>query len=209
MGATVAPMRTLLIEPTPVDASVADLLASAGHEVVRCHHADAPAFPCAGLTDDGCPLEGGGEVDAAVAVRHEATPQPTADESGVTCAIRAGLPVVVLAPRGPNPFAEWAEPCAEAAELPAAIDRAVEATAARRAAPMRDEVLRILATEGVDAGEVRVEVERQGDTANVMIRTEHELDERVANTVATRVHAVDAKSPWPTKKLGVAVGRIS
>ena len=200
-------MRTLLIEPQ-VGASVADVLTSAGHEVVRCHHADEPAFPCAGLTDEGCPLEVGGEIDAAVAVRPDAAPQPTADESGVTCAIRAGLPVVVLSPNGPNPFAEWTEPCADAAELPAAIGRAVEATAARRAAPMRDEVLRILAVEGVDAGEVRVEVVRDGDTAQVMIRTEHALDERVANTVATRVHAVDASSAWPTKKLGVAVGRI-
>ena len=73
---------------------------------------------------------------------------------------------------------------------------------------MRDEVLRVLQVEGVDAGEVRVEVERDGDTASVMVRTEHPLDERVANTVATRVHAIDAKGAWPTKKLGVAVGLI-
>ena len=201
-------MRTLLIEPTQVGASVADVLTSAGHEVVHCHEAGAPAFPCAGLTDDGCPLEGHGEIDAAVAVRDDAAPQPTAEESGVTCAIRAGLPVVVLGPDGPNPFADWTEPCAAADELPAAIDRAVEATAARRAAPMRDEVLRVLVTEGVDAGEVQVQVVREGDTAQVMIRTEHPLDEKVANTVATRVHAVDAKGSWPTKKLGVAVGLI-
>lgn len=201
-------MRTLLIEPTQVGASVADALASAGHNVVRCHEAGAPAFPCAGLTEVGCPLDGRTEIDAAVAVRDQALAEPTADEAGVTCAIRAGLPVVVLAPEGPSPFAHWSEPCTDATDLPAAIDRAVEATAARRAAPLRAEALRVLAVEGVDAGQVEVEVLRDGDTAQVLVRTEHPLDEKVANTVATRVHAVDARSTWPTSKLGVAVGRI-
>lgn len=199
-------MRTLLIESTPT--SVADVLDAAGHDVVRCHHAEGPAFPCAGVTEEGCPLEGPIPVDLAVAVRTEATAQPTADEAGVTCAIRTGLPLVVVGPAGPDPFAPWAEPCASPEAVPEAATRAIDAIARRRAAPMRDEVLRLLAVEGVDAGEVRVEVVRSGDTAEVMIRTERPLDERLANTVATRVHAVDRAGSWPTTKLGVAVGPL-
>jgi hypothetical protein len=199
-------MRTLLIESAP--SSVADVLATAGHEVVRCHHVEGPAFPCAGLTDEGCPIEGPIPIDLAVAVRAEAAEQPTADEAGVTCAIRTGLPLVVVGPDGPAPFAPWAEACTTAEAVPAAATRAVDAIAARRAAPMRAEILRLLAVEGVDAGEVQVDVERDGDTATVMIRTEHPLDERLANVVATRAHAVDGASAWPTKKLAVAVGPL-
>jgi hypothetical protein len=199
-------MRTLLIESTPT--SVADVLDAAGHDVVRCHHAEGPAFPCAGLTEEGCPLEGPIPVDLAVAVRPEASDQPTAEEAGVTCAIRTGLPLVVVGPAGPDPFAPLAEPCDSPDAVPEAAARAIDAIARRRAAPMRDEVLRLLAVEGVDAGEVRVEVVRHGDTAEVMIRTEHPLDERLANTVATRVHAVDRTGSWPTTKLGVAVGPL-
>jgi hypothetical protein len=202
-------MRTLLIEPTQRSTAgpVADALEAAGHQVVRCHHVEGPAFPCAGLTDEGCPIEGPIPVDLAVAVRPEASAQPTAEEAGVTCAIRTGLPLVVVGPAGPTPFAPWAEACGDPEQLPSAADRAIDAIARRRAAPLRDEVLRVLAVEGVDAGEVRVEVRRDGDTAEVMVRTERPLDERVANTVATRVHAVDRTGSWPTTKLAVAVGR--
>ena len=67
----------------------------------------------------------------------------------------------------------------------------------------------MIEAEGVDAGEVRIDVERDGTLALVMIRTERPLPVDVANAVATRLHAVDQRGSWPTTKLSVGVGSLS
>ena len=204
-------MRTLLIEPssqgTPVP-SVADALDAAGHDIVRCHAADSPAFPCAGLTDDGCPIEAHGPIDVAITVRPEGAAAPTADEAGATCAIRTGIPMVVLG-GAEQPYAPWAASASSVDDIPDAVDRAVALIAERRAEPLRAEVVRVLETEGVDAGAIDVQVDRAGDTAHITIRTELEVSEGLANVLATRVHAVDQKGSWPTTKVGVSVGRLA
>jgi hypothetical protein len=201
-------MRTLLIEPTPAGpASLARDLEAAGHDVVRCHPSDGPSFPCAGLAD-GCPLDRSAPIEVAIAVRDEALPAPTADEGAVTCAIRAGLPVVVVGPPGANPFGTWSEACHDPAEVADASRRAIDAVAERRAAPLVAEVERLVAIEGVDAGEVQVTVERSGDLATVSVRTERPLPEGLAGVIATRIHAVDQLGSWPTTKLGIDVSSI-
>jgi hypothetical protein len=206
-------MRTLLIESTPRGATaVASTLEASGHEVVRCHHVDGPAVPCAGLTQDGCPIDGHGPVDVAIAVHDRSEPEATAREAGATCAVRTGIPLLVVG--RDTPFDAWADATATptfaaddlAAELGAAVDRAIAGAAARRAEPLAAEVRRVLEVEGIDAGEVQVEVTRDGDTAHIVVRTERPVTERVANTIATRVHAVDQRASWPTTKLSVAVG---
>ena len=203
-------MRTLLIESTPNAAgSVAGTLDAAGHDVVRCHGEGAPTFPCSGLTAEGCPIEAHGPIDVAIAVHAGAGAEPTAREAGATCAARSGIPLVVLGAGDDHPFEAWAETCDDPAQLPQAVDRAIAGIAARRASPLVAEARRVLAVEGVDAGEVRVEIQRDGDTAHILVRTEHALDEAVANRVATRVHAVDQQGSWPTSKVGVAVGRLA
>lgn len=202
-------MRTLLIEPTRAGgASLADDLDAAGHQVVRCHPADGPSFPCAGLSHEGCPLDDAEPIDVAIAVRDKADATPTADEAAVTCAIRTGLPVVVVAEPGPNPFEEWSEACHDPAELADACDRAISSVAERRAAPLRAEVQRLLEVEQVDAGGFDVEVRRDGTAATVLVRTGQPLPIEVANTIATRIHAVDQRSSWPTSKLSVSVGLL-
>ncbi len=196
-------MRTLLIEPTPSgSASLARDLGAAGHDVVRCHPADGPSFPCAGV-DHACPLEDGRPIDVAIAVRDEARAQPTADEGAVSCAIRAGLPVVVLGPSGANPFSAWSEACHDPADVDDASARAIESVAARRAAPLAAEVERVIALEGEDVGDVSVSVVRRGDLAVVTVRTDRALPKRLAGVVATRIHAVDQVGSWPTTKLSV------
>jgi hypothetical protein len=68
-------------------------LTARGHTVRRCHEPGAPSFPCNGLgAGAGCPLDG--DVDVALVVRRGVNPRPTGDEDGVTCALRAGLPLV-------------------------------------------------------------------------------------------------------------------
>ncbi|WP_421121753.1 hypothetical protein ACE2AJ_10055 [Aquihabitans daechungensis] len=201
-------MRTLLIEPTPAgQASLAADLHAAGHDVVRCHPSGGPAFPCAGLTLEGCPLDHG-PVDVTVAVRDEATSQPDADEAGVTCAARAGIPIVVVGPDGPNPFAPWAVPCHDPADLADACDQAIDSVARRRAEPLGDEARRVIAREDVDAGAVHVTVRREGDTAHVRVLTDRSLPTSLAGTIATRLHAVDQRGSWPTTKFAVSFGTV-
>jgi hypothetical protein len=205
-------MRTLLIESTPRGATaVAGTLEASGHDVVRCHHVDGPAVPCAGLTTQGCPLEAGGPVDVAIAVHDPAEPEATAREAGATCAVRTGIPLLVV---GRNtPFDRWADATATptfaaddlAEELATAVQRAIVANAVRRAGPMAAEVRRVLQVEGIDGGEVRVDVVREGDTAHALVHLEQPVPERVAGIIATRVHAVDQQGSWPTTKLAVAV----
>jgi hypothetical protein len=77
-------------------------LQAAGHEPLRCHDAGAPAFPCnALLPGRRCPLDIG--VDAVVTSRARPVSAPTLSETGVTCALHAGVPLVVtgIADRGP------------------------------------------------------------------------------------------------------------
>ena len=86
----------------------ASSIASAGHTVLRCHEPGEPAFPCNGVRPDRvCPLDQGFGV--VVTMRARPTPQPTQSEFGVTCAIRAGVPLVVGGITEGNPFKEWAQ----------------------------------------------------------------------------------------------------
>lgn len=66
-------MRILLTESDIGAAEVATAtLEAAGHEVLRCVEPDAPAFPCVGLADGDCPVEGRVErlaVQVAGAIR--------------------------------------------------------------------------------------------------------------------------------------------
>ena len=55
---------------------------------------------------------------------------------------------------------------------------------------------------------VEVEVRRDGTTARILLRTEVPLEVGLANSIATRLHAVDATGAWPTSKLSVAVGTL-
>jgi hypothetical protein len=196
-------MRMLLIESG--DRSVEQALD--GHEIVRCHAPDSPAFPCAGLTEDGCPIEHHGPIDVAITVRPDDAGVPSAEEAGATCAIRTGLPMVVVG-GAEQPFGPWSTTAASADELPGAIDRAITLVAERRAQPIVAEIERLLEVEGVDAGRVEVDVLRDGDTAHITIRTEREVDEAVAGKLATRAHAVDQRGAWPTSKVGVAVATL-
>ena len=77
-------------------------LQAAGHEPLRCHDPGAPSFPCnALLPGRRCPLDIG--VDAVVTSRARPVSAPTVSEMGVTCALHAGVPLVVtgISDRGP------------------------------------------------------------------------------------------------------------
>jgi hypothetical protein len=98
------PLRVLLLE-TDADLSneVGDLLASGGHEVLRCCESHDRAPRCLagnGLAE--CPLDR--PVDVTVAVRSPGWRMPRPRETGVACAIHAGVPLVVAGAPSENPY---------------------------------------------------------------------------------------------------------
>jgi hypothetical protein len=100
--------RVLLLssDDIPLDGVEQDLV-DAGFTVHRCHEQGVEPFPCAGLVGGQCPLDIDGGMDVAVDVRDHPWPLPTRREAGVTCALRAAVPVVVVT-HGRHPFEEWA-----------------------------------------------------------------------------------------------------
>lgn len=103
-------------------------LRTAGHDVVRCHDADRPPFPCRGMMGT-CPLDAGEPVDAALVVRHEVWPRPTQFEWGATCAIRRRVPLALAGKVVLNPFEGWIDAFVDPGEDPVA---AIESMVARR-----------------------------------------------------------------------------
>lgn len=137
--------------------AVAELEAR-GHLVHRCHEDGATPFPCRGVVDPSdCPVEG--PIDVALVVRHHVHPHPSDDESGVSCAIRAGIPVVEQGPSIRDPFDAWitarvddrsvAETCEEAVTL---FHQPLVADIRRRCAPLLDAA-------GIDPSRVACEIE--------------------------------------------------
>jgi hypothetical protein len=97
-------MKVLVLESETGAAAIATAqLERAGHQVLRCHEPGARAFPCAGLRDEGCPLEREC-VDVALTIRARPLGQPTRLEDGVSCALRHRIPVVVGGRTTTNPF---------------------------------------------------------------------------------------------------------
>jgi hypothetical protein len=101
--------RVLVVGPTtPATDMVAEELAAANCEIVRCVEPGRPAFPCAGLRNGACPLDVEGPVDVAVAVRTRAHPRPRLAELGALCALRDRIPLVIAGTSVLNPFEPWA-----------------------------------------------------------------------------------------------------
>jgi hypothetical protein len=79
----------------------------AGHIVHRCHEPGDETFPCNAFRPGrGCPLDAG--VEVVVTSRARPTDVPAAGETGVTCGLRAGLPLIVNGISRHSPFNELA-----------------------------------------------------------------------------------------------------
>jgi len=100
-------MDVLVIESRRhyADQAVATLEA-AGHRVLRCFDPGDEGFPCRGVTrPDECPIDRG--VDVALVVRPRVAPQPTPLETGVSCALHAGVLLVEKGTASRDPFDPW------------------------------------------------------------------------------------------------------
>ena len=157
------PLTVMVLEShRDVAARASSKLTARGHTVRRCHEPGEPSFPCNGLGDgSGCPLDGA--VDVALVVRRGVTPRPTGDEDGVTCALRAGLPLVedgsdLLDPYAPMLTARvWTGD--DVAEV---VERAVTESLAPLERELEDALGPFLQSAGRAPGSVRVRAEASG-----------------------------------------------
>lgn len=192
-------LDVLLIESHPgAGTTDADRLEVAGHRVHRCYPATEDpgadgrvavrdSYLCAGVTTGSCPLDDG--IDVALLVRQRLATQPVASEGGVSCALRAGVPVVEDGPDLLDPFEPWLAGRVAgdvAADCEAAAQRAFEPL--RRGVEAR--VGRLLTAVGVDPAAVSSTFELRWPRLNVVLagpaitpKLEHALAVRVLDAV--------------------------
>jgi len=196
-------MRVLVVGTGPNEvARASDALSRAGHEVVRCHEDDEPAFPCAALREDrGCPFERA-PVDVVLDVHDSPTRTPSAYEDGVACGVRQHLPLVV-AGSAEHPYSRWTTRevgrdddlvavCEEAAASPSEAHGVVATRAAHDS----------LAHAGVDPTGTAASVHHRGGSLLVRL-TLPEHPEPLESMVVARV--VSAVREYDDRARGVDV----
>lgn len=171
------------------DVAVDDLLA-AGHRVHRCYPEHSSGFPCRAVTDpDDCPLDHA--ADVALLARRHSTPRPTPLEQPVTCALRAGVPVVEAGPRRTfDPYADWVT---DRTDDPDGTVSAVERAAEEAMASLRRTVLTTIAPllrdESIAPADTTVEIARQAKALHVRVQLPVECDESLRQAVSVRALA--------------------
>lgn len=152
-------LDVLVLENGPGGARAAiEQLEAAGHRVHRCHDAGQPSFPCRGVVDAAsCPLDG--PIDVALIVRHHVHPQPSPLEDGVSCALRAGIPVVEEGPSIRDPY----EPFITSRVTGTSVAEACEEAVAIGYRPLTEDILArcgpLFASSGIDTAQVGCHVE--------------------------------------------------
>jgi hypothetical protein len=130
-----------------------------------------------------CPLMG--PIDVALVVRRHAYPRPTPlEHDGVSCAIRAGVPIVTDGPAVLDPFEPWEVGRAEYGD----VELACQAGAARGRASLVDTIRgridRLLNDAGVDPGAVTCRVDHDGPRMRVQLAGP--IPDGIRNALAVR-----------------------
>jgi hypothetical protein len=196
------PLDVLVLESHPHAADrAARLLAEAGHRVHRCFEVDGPDFPCRAVTDRGtCPMDG--PIDVALLSRRPFEPLPTRREEGVTCALRADVPLVAEGSRTLDPFEPWVD-----VRIPMgdpSLVRACEWAAGKADRRLKVSIIDLIApairAAGMDPVDVGCRLERQGPTLNVHIDLPGQID--LATQQAVGVRVLDAVRSSSTETYG-------
>jgi hypothetical protein len=185
-------LDVLVIESRPGAADRADTsLTDAGHRTHRCYDPGERGFPCRGVRDPSvCPLEHG--VDVAVLVRPQLAPRPTALETGVSCALRAGIPLVEKGPEALDPFAPWVKTRVPDSAGDNVVDACVEAADTVHGQLVDHIRRRTLPTMALAAqpGPLDCAIERRGRGLHIQLsgppigkHVEHALAVRVADSI--------------------------
>lgn len=176
----------LLIESRPgMGRMQARELADAGHRVQRCYPPGSVGFPCVALDGGTCPLDDG--VDVAV-LAPGAGSTPTPFETGVSCALRAGIPVVATGDHGRAPFDSYltADTAGRAVD---AAEAGVESARSEIESAIRELAVDVLRNVDVDPSEFTVRTARDGNHRRVEIEGPI-LERRYERTLCVRAFDV-------------------
>jgi hypothetical protein len=178
----------LIMESQRGAASVAEeALRAAGHRLHRCHQADDRGFPCVGVVrPDDCPMDQ--RIDVALLVRPHVQPRPTPLEDGVSCVLRAGVPLVEDGPDLLDPYDPWvAERIATELDVVAACNRAAERALDPLRADILDRIAILTKTVGVRADRVECRIVPDGVGLRVELCLPRPIDPQVEQALAVRV----------------------
>lgn len=193
-------MKVLVLEEqTGASCDVALDLVGAGHEIVRCHGADEPAFACRGITEEGCPLDAG---DVAVAVMVQAavgTEGIDAAEDGARCALRRHIPLVMAGAPDRSRLDEWASAIVDDPTAVAAVVAEVGAGPSPRHSDVAEGAFAgVLEAHGLDPALAGAVVVRTGSDLHVELRPSGPVDRAVLEVAAVRVAgALRRFDPFP------------
>jgi hypothetical protein len=163
-------MRILLTESVAGDAAALEIAAEdRGVEVVRCQPADGPVTPCVGFLGDApCPLDR--HVDAVVGVRRSDDRELSGPELGLACALRAGVPIIVV---GDNPLGTAAVPAAADDAIDVALGIAERDTGRPTAAEVARQVKKVLLELGARQSVTWVGYADRSDGFDVVVELSH------------------------------------
>lgn len=186
-----APLDIMLVESRQgaADGAVAELTA-AGHRVHRCHEHGAASFPCAGVLEhDRCPIDRG--VDVALLVRREGSAEQTVWEHGVSCALRAGVPVVEDGPAESDPYAAWIAARVDGSSVATAVESAVERAFDPLIRAIEACTRRLIESAHIDPTDVSWVVESRGHGLAIHLdgpRMTRQLEQAIAVRVLDALH---------------------
>jgi hypothetical protein len=174
--------------------SIETQLVAAGYDVHRCLSAGARAFPCVGLAHGECPLDEHGGVDVAIDIREHEWGMPGPRETGVVCALRDGVPLVVVGHEH-HPFSAFAVMTTDREDgFPARCEHAMQLALEPIRAAVADAVRDVFRTHDVDHP-FYVHIERRSGRLRVRIETAAgDLGGMVATRAAVAVRRFDQRA---------------
>jgi hypothetical protein len=191
-------MRALLVESEPgIGGTVAAQLTAAGVDVRRCRPSGGADYACEGMpAGHGCPLDEAG-TDAAIAVRSPSGGPVTHLEAGVGCALRLGVPVMVVGGTKGASYLPWVSgEAGDEDDLMPALEAAARRGRAQLCDPARRAAARVLGPAG-DEVPIDVQVEYVEDRLRAEVQVAAPLDATARERIAVRVAGIlRAKARW-------------
>ncbi len=195
-------MRVLLTDSsTGAGQRVATTLTDAGHQVFRCWDGPAGDLPCRQLHGEPCAMEERAGVDAAVVVRDEREGQSS--DWGALCAMRAGVPVVLVGADQSDRLASRAAAAVDHAEdLPSALPGVTARALPALEQPAAAEAERLLRLSGIE-GTAQIDMQRSGRDLRVVATVPAGTEARTKELIAIQLAGLLRKSDHWSQRVDI------
>lgn len=181
-------LDVLVIESRPhiAEPAVRELEA-AGHRIHRCYDDPDAVGPCRGLSSpSACPVDG--PVDVALVVRPGQPDSTGRFEEGVSCAVRAHVPVVELGAAEAEPLRPWiTRRVPEGGDVAGACVDAIAESFTPVRAEVQGRIARLLGTYSIDMADVAVRFEPRRGGLDVHLDLPVSVPRGVEQALAVRV----------------------